>query len=158
VSYPVKTVANTFLQRDFEDGVATITPMKLQKLVYCMNGWHLAVTGNPAIEGEFEAWQYGPVQDQLYHAFKQYRNRPILSYATVWKDSEDKAFVVPPNDSEFQKIFDAAYRKYMPLSALQLSALTHQPGTPWSKTINDGGGVISNEEIRNHFLSIVKND
>jgi len=154
--YPVTTVANTFLQRDFEDGVATISPMKLQKLVYCLHGWHLAITGHPAIDGHFSAWKFGPVQDQLYHTFKQYRDQPITSYASDWVGGEQKAFVVPPSDVEFLQIFDAVSRKYLPFNALQLSALTHQPGTPWSHTMQRGGGKIQDEEIKDHFVSIVK--
>ncbi|MEL7258822.1 MAG: type II toxin-antitoxin system antitoxin SocA domain-containing protein [Pseudomonadota bacterium] len=155
-AYPVKTVANTFLQRDFEDGVATISPMKLQKLVYCLHGWHLAITGKPAITGSFDAWQYGPVQDELYHSFKQFRDKPINRYASVFRDGEEKAFVIPSNDDQMRKIFEEVSKKYMPFSALQLSALTHQSGTPWSKTMEHGGGTISDDEIRKHFLSIVK--
>lgn len=154
-TYPVSTVANTFLQRDFEDGVATISPMKLQKLVYCLHGWHLAITGEPAIDKQFGAWQYGPVQNELYHTFKQFRDRPISEYATTWIDGEERAFVVPEKDTEFHRILDAVSKKYVPFSALQLSALTHQPGTPWSKTISEGGGLISNEEIKKHFQAIV---
>jgi len=155
MTFPVQWVANSFLQRDFSDGVATITPMKIQKLVYMMHGWHLAITGEPAITGEFEAWPYGPVEDELYHLFKQFRSKAIKNYATTWVGDTPKAFVVSDDKTEFHSIFDKVVSKYMPMTALQLSSLTHQPGTPWSQVRGTGGGKIPNEMIEQHFREIV---
>ena len=152
--YPVKHVANCFLQRDFEDRVPTISPMKIQKLVYCLHGWHLAITDRPAIHGRFEAWPYGPVEENLYHVFKGFGGAPIKSYALTGAGPEAKAYVVPDSDTEFKQIFDFVVSKYMPFSALQLSALTHQPGTPWSITRDQGGGLIDDEMIKQHFRSL----
>ena len=43
--------------RDIEDG---ITNLKLQKLVYYAQGYHLAYFGTPLFSNRMEAWQYGP--------------------------------------------------------------------------------------------------
>jgi len=153
--FPVKYVANCFLQRDFEDGHPTISPMKIQKLVYCLHGWHLAITDQPAIDGVFEAWPYGPVEEELYHIFKTYRNAPITDYAKSWSADEQKPFVVSNTNNKFYEILDYVARKYMPFSALQLSALTHQPNTPWSITRNEGSDIISDDLIKNHFRGLV---
>lgn len=61
MAFLAKIVANCLLQRDFEDGRATISPMKLQKLVYLLHGWNLAIAEEPAIDSQFLAWPYGPV-------------------------------------------------------------------------------------------------
>jgi uncharacterized phage-associated protein len=152
--FHLKHVANCFLQRDFEDGVPSISPMKIQKLVYCLHGWHLAITDGPAIDGHFEAWPYGPVEEDMYHLFKPYRDRPISTYAMSWEGDEQKAFVVNEKNREFYDILDFVAKKYMPFSALQLSAMTHQPGTPWSLSRSTGGGVIDNELIKQHFREL----
>lgn len=155
MSFPIKHVANAILQRDFEDGCATITPMKLQKLVYCLHGWHLAITGKAAIDGKFEAWPYGPVEEELYHLFKAYRNKPITKYAQSWDGDEQKAFVVSQNgNKEFYDILDFVLGRYMPLSATQLSAMTHMPGTPWSKTRDNHKTTIQDELITEHFRAL----
>ena len=155
--FPVKNVANCFLYRDFQDGCATISPMKLQKLVYCLHGWHLAITDRPAIDGHFEAWQYGPVEESLYHIFKEFRNRPINSYATTWDGEEQKAFVVAPKgNKDFYDIFEFVVDRYMPFTPLQLSAITHKPGTPWSITRDSGGAIIDNELIADHFRKLAR--
>lgn len=152
---PIKHVANCFLQRDFEDQCATITPMKLQKLVYCLHGWHLAITGKPAIKGNFEAWPYGPVEEDMYHLFKSYRNKPITAYAKSWDGDEHKAFVVAQSkNKEFYDILDFVAGRYTPFSATQLSAMTHKPGTPWSVTRDNWGTIIPDILIQEYFRTL----
>ena len=152
---PINQVANNFLQWDFTNGIASTTPMKLQKLVYLAHGWHLAIHDAPLIEEKFEAWPYGPVEEFLYHMFKQFRNNPINDYAKTWVGGEEKAFVVSPDNTRFFEVFSRVIQKYGNFSALQLSALTHQPGTPWSITKAKGESEIPNELIRDHFRGLV---
>ena len=49
---------------------------------------------------------------------------------------------------------EPAYRSY---TAFQLSALTHQPGTPWDITRREHGtgAVIPNELIRDHYRGML---
>lgn len=154
--FSVKHVANCFLQRDFEDGKASISPMKLQKLVYCLHGWHLAITERPAINSNFQAWPYGPVEENLYHLFKSFRNNNISSYASSWAGDKQVAYVVSKSgNEEFYDIFDCIIKKYMPFSAIQLSALTHKTGTPWSITRDKGKQKIEDSLIQEHFSNLV---
>ena len=48
----------------------TMTAMKLQKLVYYSQAWHLAWTENPLFEEKIEAWRDGPVVPDLFEAHK----------------------------------------------------------------------------------------
>ena len=131
--------------------------MKLQKLVYCLHGWHLAIFDEPAINEEFSAWQYGPVNEELYHIFKEFGNRPITEYAESWKDDEWVAYVVGKKNTKFHSLFNAIIEKYMPLTAVQLSSLTHMEGTPWDQTNRQkGGGIIPNKLIKEHFLTLAR--
>ncbi|MFQ5632018.1 MAG: Panacea domain-containing protein, partial [bacterium] len=57
--YDSRLIANYFIDFARKDGVA-ISPMKLQKLVYFAHGYYLAITGQPLIEEEIQAWRYGP--------------------------------------------------------------------------------------------------
>ena len=131
--------------------------MKMQKLVYLPHGWNLAINDRPLIDEHFEAWPYGPVEEDLYHIFKQYRNNPIRDYAKSWVGNEAKAFVVPDSNVDFYAIFDRVSKKYGHFSALQLSALTHQPGTPWSITRANGWPEIPNQLIKDHFRELAAN-
>ncbi|KLI63584.1 hypothetical protein AAV99_07435 [Aurantiacibacter marinus] len=154
MTLPLKSVANSFLQADFRDGFASISPMKIQKLVYLAHGWNLAINDEPLISEKFEAWPYGPVEEELYHIFKQYGNGPIRDYAKSWAGNEEKAFVVSDANSGFYDIFNRVMQKYGHFTALQLSALTHQPGTPWSETRANGWPEIPDDMIRDHFREL----
>lgn len=153
MTYPVRHVANCFLQKDFADGKASITPMKMQKLVYFLHGWHLAVTGKPAIADEFRAWQYGPVEENLYHMLKKHRGSPITAYLKEERAGEETAFVVAKSEEMFHKVLDMVWHKYGHFSAIQLSAMTHEKGTPWDEVYNhrDDLPAIPNAMIKEYF-------
>ena len=52
--------------------------LKLQKLVYYAQAWHLALRDVPLFEEDFEAWVHGPVIPALYQEYKKFGWRPIL--------------------------------------------------------------------------------
>src|SRR6185437_3402754 len=54
-----------------------ITNLKLQKLLYYAQGWHLALYDKPLFRERIEAWPHGPVVPPIYGKFKQYRWDPI---------------------------------------------------------------------------------
>lgn len=47
-----------------------MTAMKLQKLVYYCQAWHLVWEGEPMFREEIQAWASGPVVPELYAAHK----------------------------------------------------------------------------------------
>jgi uncharacterized phage-associated protein len=148
-------IANYFLKKSFEDGI-DMTPMKLIKLVYIAHGWHLGLFDSELISEPTEAWKYGPVVSSVYRMFKKYKTERISSidfpnekykgeYYDLLKDVNTSAFL--------DKIWDV-YKSY---SGGQLSDLTHQANTPWSKTWNEKGGsltygaIIPNDVIKAHY-------
>ncbi|MNK99595.1 hypothetical protein D3C87_1200010 [compost metagenome] len=129
----------------------TVSPMKLQKLMYYAHGWCLRLTENALIDDSFEAWQYGPVVDSVYHAFKRFGNRHVTMMA---KDYEGRPFGIDADDAPtlalLQKIFDT----YGPIDAITLSQKTHQQGSPWDYVFNNigPGNVITNAIIKEKFI------
>ena len=55
-------VAKYILQKKGE-----LSTWKLQKLCYYAQAWHLAWTGRPIFEEDFEAWANGPVCPELFY-------------------------------------------------------------------------------------------
>ena len=45
ISYPAKVIGKCFLDKAEQSGT-TLTPMKLQKLIYYAHGWYLAIKIN----------------------------------------------------------------------------------------------------------------
>src|SRR5829696_6466136 len=65
-----RQVADYFLAQQDEESGDLISNLKLQKLVYYAQGFHLTTKGRPLFKENIEAWVHGPVVPELYHAFK----------------------------------------------------------------------------------------
>lgn len=125
--------------------------MKLIKLVYIAHAWSLAFFKKQLIEESVQAWKYGPVIQSLYHAFKHYGNASIpIKEADSLPSAEF--------DAQTRSLLEKVWEKYGDLSALHLSALSHQRGTPWDTSWNKEGGKdvrykpIPNELIQTFYL------
>lgn len=63
---------------DFDAG-DTISPLKLQKLLYYCQAWHITIFDEKIINEDFEAWAHGPVLRSVYKRFAgfHYMNESI---------------------------------------------------------------------------------
>lgn len=158
IVYKPTWVANSFLLRAKKDGVGDVDPLKIQKLVYNLHGWHLAVTGHPVTGERFEAWPHGPVNSTLYHQFKKFRFRPIRGYAKDVDPATGKevATYISPSDERFYSIFDKVWDRYKGFSGQELSEMTHAVGTPWSYARENDLQYIPDALIRKHFIDLSK--
>lgn len=154
MAFSAKAVANYFLCLARNENDHSLSPMKLQKLVYFAHGWHLGLSGSPLINEQVQAWPYGPVIPALYHEFKHYGNGEILEFATElnWGSGGAKqefdliAPVIPNDDSEATRysrgLMDRVWEVYKSYSPTQLSNITHEAGTPWDTVNKQHGGKI----------------
>lgn len=144
---PVRStlVANELLglARDENRG---LTPLKLVKLVYLCEGWSLALRDRSLIREEVEAWQYGPVIPDLYAKIRHFKATPVTEL-----DCGDGAV-----SADQKELICSVYDAYKHLTGMQLSDLTHQPGTPWSKTWDkqDRKKTIPTSLIQDHFKAL----
>ena len=58
-----------------------ITPLKLQKLLYYIQGMALYIFDKPAFTDKIYAWAYGPVVDSVYQKYKSKGKTPIWNIA-----------------------------------------------------------------------------
>ena len=128
-----------WLRRDTET-----TPMHVIKLVYLCHGWTLGLYDRPLITEPVEAWRYGPVVPSTYHTYKAFGGSPITVVPT-----DCSTHMTDQQNSLVGAVLDA-YSEYTPL---QLSDITHQPGTPWYETYFRWGEgcIIPNELIRDFY-------
>lgn len=74
----VRDVADYLLQLSGREPETTlITQLHLQKLLYYVQGWSIALHGNPMFLDRIEAWTHGPVVPTIYHEFKRHADKPI---------------------------------------------------------------------------------
>jgi uncharacterized phage-associated protein len=156
--YSAATVANSILERAFREGRADMSPMKIQKLMYYVNGWQLAIHGIQAVKEPFEAWPFGPVVSGVYHQLKSYGSLCVDKYLKEFDRNENtyKSFVVRRDDKDFYEVLDLTWEKYIGISALQLSAMTHAPGSPWDEARKQSQDIISADSIRKYFVGLAK--
>jgi len=129
------------------------TPLEIVKLTYLCHGWHLTLTGKPLVSENAEAWQYGPVYPELYHAVKHYRASPVLDVPKSGVEFFGDREIDATANQVIQNVFSA----YKSFNGVQLSALTHQKGTPWDQTWDGSRNkTIPDELIKKHFDELRK--
>ena len=116
-----------------------LTPMKLMKLSYISFGWYIANYNVRLYPERIEAWRYGPVMPVLYYEYKKWGRSPI-DYTV-----SDKENSISDNIKDFLKLVEEEYGRF---SGVQLSALTHQKGSPWHQVYKtDVPGIEIPEQI-----------
>lgn len=138
-------LSNNILLRGQQDRIS-ITPMKLQKLLYYVCRDYVKATGQMPIDEQFEVWQYGPVLPSVYWEFKSFGPNPIKAFA---KDASGRARKVSESDNPtLEKTLDIVWAKYKRMSGVELSRKTHENGSAWLKAFLAGDKVISVEDMR----------
>lgn len=156
MAYSPRMIANAFL---WKKGGGGLSHIKLQKLVFFLHAWSLALYGKPGASESPEAWQYGPVFSSLYHELKSYGSSNITQYLTEYSPSAQKmvAFVPNQQDLEFWSLFDRVDERYGRFSALDLSALTHEPGSPWEQAYRINQKEIPSDWIADYYRKKLTN-
>lgn len=159
-THPSLAIANYFIRRATEGGGEGIDPLKLQKLIYFAHGWHLAITGRPLLNEPIEAWTYGPVVPTVYHTFKAYGG-DLIDFPSRKVDGAGLPYAVSAEDTETLAILDRVWATYQHYSGLELSAMTHEAGSPWATTREEAeregltmGKDIPNSLIRDAFTQM----
>ncbi len=141
--YPVSDIASYFIQRENENEEfgENITNLKLQKLVYYAQGFHLAWYGEPLFLDPIEAWAHGPVVPPLYSKYQEYGAKPLPSPPEF-----DPAAI----DERTRELLEEVYQVYGQYSAWGLRNLSHEEA-PWKDTPRNG--IISHEAMRTYFAN-----
>lgn len=149
-----RAVANRILEIA-ESKDITLTMMQLQKLVYIAHGWWLAFSNTPLTKDSPEAWQYGPVYRSVYNSFRGSGSQPIRRRAS---DPITGLLFSGEFSSDADGLLDQIVDSYGKMHAFQLSDITHQENTPWSKASSESGyyATISNSMIKEHFDDLRK--
>ena len=141
--HPSIHIANAFLSLSEPDKGDIVSNLKLQKLLYYAQGYHLALYNTRLFSEDLYAWQYGPVVQEVYHEFKGYGAQAIevpqaFDFATL-----------SPNELELINEVNALYGQY---SAVKLMEMTHNE-TPWQNTpINS---VIDDRLLKEFFVNYI---
>lgn len=140
-----RDVVDYFLASVDEESGDNVSNLKLQKLLYYAQGFHLALYEKPLFDDAIQAWQHGPVVPDLYHLFKRYGAGAIPP-----PENFDKSRYT----SEVTSLLDEVFEVYGQFSALKLRSMTHDE-PPWSQTTLNSS--IPNGLMREYFKTLVVN-
>lgn len=134
----VTQVADYVLRRAAESN-ASVTNLKLQKILYYVQGYSLRALSAPAFEEEIYHWQYGPVCPIAYFSYSIYRAAPL---------SPNYNQAAPRLSRREKQLYDRVIDACLEFSARELVDKTHEEA-PWRET-NDRG-IISKDMITQFF-------
>ncbi|MDO5568967.1 MAG: DUF4065 domain-containing protein [bacterium] len=120
-----------------------ITPLKLQKLLYYVQGICLYLFGKKAFSEKILAWNYGPVVNEVYQKYKDNRANELTIDENIERIS-----------SGLYKIIDEVIDAYGKIEANELIDFTHEED-PWKNTNKDEEITIN--KIKEYFAKVYSN-
>lgn len=149
-------IANYVSHKVVEAG-HSLSVLKLQKLLYYVEAWHLAFFNIPVFEEDFQAWVHGPVNSSVFAHFKYAKNKFMYSDINMG-DVEITNFETIPAalNSHIENVLET-YAKY---SGAQLEELTHNE-RPWVeariglKPYEASKNPISKDLMRDYYRSLM---
>lgn len=125
----------------FQERQDPISNMKLQKLLYYVQGWYLAFYDEAAFPEPIEAWVHGPVVREVFDRYRGYRWSPIT-----------EAIKAPEIPDELRRRVDEVLDVYGVETAWGLERRTHLE-EPWvSARAGLAPDELSNNVIRLHWM------
>ena len=137
--------------------------LKLQKLLYFIEGYHLAYfEGKSIIEDDFQAWVHGPVSRKIYNELK---DKSILygdlRYSLEEGEDEPIKELEKHLSSAQIELIAEVLELYKCESGITLEEITHKQ-TPWlnaRKGYSNGEiceNVISKDDMKEYFCRFIK--
>jgi uncharacterized phage-associated protein len=129
-----------------------ISNLKLQKVLYYAQGWHMALKGKPLFSMKFKAWVHGPVLPEIWHDYKKFSYKPIIM--DVAKPD------LPPETEKFLRDIASIF---FPLDAYELELATHRE-LPWLRARRglapdaQSNTSINDADMLLHFSSLAKSN
>lgn len=123
------------------DQMQEITPLALQKILYFIQGIYMVMFGEPLYKENCMAWVHGPVYEEVYDLFKDFKYNPI----------EDNRFAIfkerfkELSDHE-KKVIDLVINSFGKYSGKVLEKITHNE-SPWKNARTDYESLQPSREI-----------
>ena len=118
-----------------------ISHLKLQKLLYYAQGFHLALTGCSLFEEDILNWPHGPVVKEVYDIYKSHGRSAL----PVPENTDFSSFT-----TQQKSTIDEAYNVYGQFSAWKLRQMTHEE-PPWQDT--NENDLITHDALKAYFKS-----
>ncbi|MDY4813078.1 MAG: DUF4065 domain-containing protein [Ruminococcus sp.] len=131
-------IINEYTKQDI-----TITNLKLQKMLYYIQGYSLKKFNEKAFSSEIRNWPYGPVIPDVYFEFNGYRGNPIY----LDQDFDIKSIAI---SGELKSIVDDIIDRCKDERAFDLVKKTHAE-EPWKNT--EQNEIITEKSMKEYFCA-----
>lgn len=131
-----------------------VTPLALQKILYYIQAIYMVLFDSPLFEADCAAWQHGPVYEDVYYLFRDFKYNPIEDIRFALLNGKEKKL---SNDEK--KVIDLVVATFGRYSGKVLESITHKE-KPWQEA-REGYGVdepsnviIEKEDIKSYFKMV----
>jgi uncharacterized phage-associated protein len=138
-------IANKIIVNTDNDKGDIISNLKLQKMMYYLQGFNLAFFEEKLFDDNIEAWQYGPVVPSVYHSFREFGKGAII----LSKEVIEISLFNPDQEDMFCQVMN----EYGKFSAIRLMEMTHNE-LPWKST--EISNIIDPELMKNYFKTLIE--
>ncbi len=131
-----------------EDAGEAMTHLKLQKLLYYAQGFHLALNNGHGLFGDsLLAWKHGPVVNCVWNTYRDHKSNPIPAPGD---------FVSESLTGDEKALLNDVWNTYGQFSAWKLRDMTHSE-PPWKDAYKRGeNSVISEQSLRDYFSTQIE--
>lgn len=139
------------LKNNDDEFIEYTSRLKLLKLLYYIQGYHLAMFNAPLFKDKIEAWLHGPVAPSVYRWAKDLTDEELQDEAM--NDEQMGALNLHPQQTELISEVLKIYNKY---SAYGLRDKTHTE-MPWLSVYEQGkNNEITQDSLKNFFTPLVE--
>ena len=123
----------------------TLTKLQILRMSFLANMFYLGETNEPLVDGNFQAWDLGPIHPILYQAVKRYGANPVPPEAFGYVEKV-------PDDHPSARFLDAAVDE---LPHNRLAGLVHWKHGAWARNYGPygHGEPIPNRHILDEYRS-----
>ncbi|MBQ7135472.1 type II toxin-antitoxin system antitoxin SocA domain-containing protein [Campylobacter sp.] len=144
-------LALALLKNNDDEFIEYTSRLKLLKLLYYIQGYHLAMFNAPLFKDKIEAWLHGPVVPSVYRWTKNLTDEELQDEAM--NDKQMGALNLHPQQTELISEVLKIYNKY---SAYGLRDKTHTE-MPWLSVYEQGkNNEITQDSLKNFFTPLVE--
>lgn len=108
------------------EGGERLSQLKLQKLLYYAQAWHLALFGLPLFPSRFQAWVHGPINADLFNRFAPKKSL----YSLIECDDLSPEFNPLEVPEEIRRHLDDVLEVYAGYTGSQLEDMSRRED-PW---------------------------
>ena len=143
-------IAKRILNYQLLDYTLEISHLKLQKLLFYCQAYHLSISGEPLFEDDILAQDYGPVVRSVYENYKKH-DSSIISVKKELKSEDISATSIG--------VISTVMGAYSKFSAIELMGMTHSE-RPWQEAYARKGKdkIISQDSMKKYYKQFLTNE